>query len=333
MNKILSKTIKLTNLVVFVAIALSLNTGCEQPVDDNGDSGGSGSFSVYSLDSDMNEPAWIDNNTLIATTGFDNRIITFNTAGTIANQYTVSTANGTVDRLNLISVSPDSSTASFHIEYESGTRDIATIDLDTQNVTVVSDSTGPYHGTSYDGNAAVYFFSYQEDESQHTMKLMRTPIANGTDTVVFSETAAAVDSSATEAVYYWPRAHATGNRILLMTDLNDGGDGEISYEMVNDSGSVLKELSSFARFDQAAAGDWLSSTEILAAGRTDDNWNVYRIDVDAETVTPVLTDVPDELLSISGINLSPDGSRAAAHVRWRDPATNAEDNRLMVVTL
>jgi hypothetical protein len=324
---------KVTCLLLAPAI-LFLAVGCEE-VNTAADSGPTpGEALIIAMDSDMNEPDWIDDSTLIGTTGYDDRIIVFDTGGNISRTIPIATDNGTILRMNLIAVSPDTTTASYHIEYEDESRDIATTVLATGVTTVISDTPGPYHGASYAGNDHVYFFSYDAGDTTHVTTLYKTPIASGTDEVVFTSPAAAVDGSAAEQVYFMPRANTDGSKVILGTDVNDGETPDGSYVIVDaETGTIERDLKDIIRLDPVYGPDWISATEILVSGHNGEEWNIFRVDLEADTVTSLITSLPDEVITIFGVNVSPDGSRAASFCRYRDAETGAEDNRLLTISL
>jgi len=320
--------------LLLVVAVFAVLVGCEEAGATAGSAPSPGVAQIFSMDSDMNEPDWIDDSTLIGTTGFNDKIIVFDTAGSISRTIQISTDNGTIDRMNLIAVSPDTTTVSYHIEYEDDSRDIATTVLATEETTVISDAPGPYHGASYAGNDHVYFFSYDAGDTSHVMTLYKTPIADGADEAIFTSTAAAVEGSATEQVYFLPRANADGSKVILGTDVNDGATPDGSYVIVDgDTGTIETDLKDVIRLDPVYGPDWISATEILVSGNDGDEWNIFHVDLESEEASPLITDLPDEVIRIFGVNVSPNGSKAASFCRYRDSDTGAEDNRLLIINL
>jgi hypothetical protein len=287
---------------------------------------------LLSTSMDINEPEWFDNNTLLATTGFNNKILKLNLKGKTIEEYTVDLEN--LVRMNLITITPDKSLVAMNVEHgleNSKVQDIFLFDLADKILTPVT-SGGGFHGPSFIDNDNLIFFEYDRSvPEQDTMRILKYTLSTENTTTIYTGVLTKDNSGAyTDDNYWWPKVNpATGDILLCGWSVEASAN---TYFIIDSDGNVINDLSDFVTFNShVRAGDWIDANTIYVSAQNNTSPNHYIIDMQFKTITPVIEVVPAEVVNIYGANLSPDGSMAASHA-WCE-AGNYSGNKLLLVYL
>lgn len=297
-----------------------------------------GDYLIFTTNSDINEPDWIDNNSFYATTGFTDEFVKVAMSGDIKE--TISLNNSAIGRINLISVSPDSKNAAVMAEYKASDfdpsndnfnmlfyKDIYLYNFDTGKPLKITNSDSDFHGpTFYDNNTLIYFEYDRSVTDKVTMRMIKYTLDSAESTTIYENTLDEVDAFIYGDNYWRPKAKS-GIAKVIMASRHLNSTETYGFDIFDLNGNLIQDGHQIITLAPVNGADWIDENNIALAGSINGQFYIYTVDLLNKTSTRIFT-APDEVENIYGLNISENGKYLISHV-WM----KAGGNRVLVVNL
>jgi len=295
--------------LILLSVLIVLFFSCENVSDGGEDSLGT---TIITLNYDVNEPDWFDDNTLFATTGYSDKFIKFNISGAVLQEYVVNEAN--ILRMNLISVSPDKGRVAFSCDFTDGNGNSVVIvyHLTDDSYKIIS-GTGNLHGPDFYTNDVLIYFEYDYTVADKvSMRVHKYDLSDDSSSVVFEATED-LDGNGDSLgdTYWWPKINRSNGNIALCTW--DRSLDSNSYTVIDMDGKILCSLSSDLTFDTVRAIAWYDDDNIVASVKESGDSKVYLINLTGKTKSLLLGPVLADAINYYGMNINDSGTKVAGH--------------------
>lgn len=293
-----------------------------------------GEFEVIDLDSDLNTPAWINDNTLISTAGQADYLFRYSAvSGSIAEHYTIDLES--ISHLNDVDVSPDATAICFAVFYEAADgndeeySDICVYDLDTGELTNLTDGSGSFHGASFLSNSSVVYVEYEElPDGDLTNRVLRHDLSTDETETLYTITFDPDEGNPVGGNVWWGKASPAHELFFCHTH---GEDGSISFKVLDtETGETVFDGVGVREYEDIKGGDFVDQNTVVISAGTQGSFRFALIDIRDGSVVDQFPIADDRVDAMWGVNLSPDGSVVASSAQDLDADGEHLTNRLIV---
>jgi hypothetical protein len=187
-----------------------------------------GDYLLIDVDTDVNNPDWLDAKVSLATTGFSPNLVELN-AGNGAVRTTIDVGDATIEQMSMPTLSPDGTRVAITASFTGQTGgSILIYNLSwgsLTNLTNIADGVGA-HGASWLSNSEVVYGMFDETVTDElTNRIVRHNVDTGVSTVIYEDTLATYGGVPTSGETLWRPKVAPGiDRVLVcVSDYDAGG--------------------------------------------------------------------------------------------------------------
>ena len=302
-----------------------------------------GSFLIADVGSDINAPDWLDNKTLISTTGYSPNLNVLSPNGAIRRTYTMDIAD--ISRMNSLSANADGTLVVFNVRYQGPTYEVDEVELDHADIvlynietgvaTVLTDSAGGYTGASFLSNTEVVYIEYDDSiDTNKRNRLIKHDLTTGVETVIFDHLYH--DGTDNVGDSFWAtQGSPDGTKVLLAAYDYLANETSFAVWSATTDEILFDGHANLGAFTSISRGDWVDENTIVIASGLDANSVVSVIDISTATgsVVSEFTAGDPKNHRLFAIGVSPDGTLVSSHTQEVDAAGAHVTNRLFIARI
>lgn len=296
-----------------------------------------GDYLIREVTTDLNNPDWLNDSTLIATNGLSSNLVEL-MAGSGSVRQIIDVGDSTIEKMSMPAVSPDGTKVILSASFAGLDKgDILIYDRGTGQLTNLTNNAEPVHahGASWLSNSEVVYavFDYSVTD-QVTNRIIKHNVSTDVTDTVLDETFPSVGRDITDGeAYWWPKVAPGIDKILACRTTIVSSVETLTFMVLSFGGGELFDGTTVDTYATITGGDWIDENTVVFAAGAKGDISVYVVDLTTGNVTAEHSLANPQISYLYGLNLSPDKTLVASHAAEFNASEEFVANRLVVARI